>query len=89
MKKGPPRTTGSKPAGRSIHEAMLLLGQSALASPDSAQAWTREHTELVEALEKHDTDRAEQLARSQISAAFKVRLAKMLAEFATGGRGQV
>jgi len=71
---------------RSIHEAMLLLGQSALASHASADAWTREHVQLVEALEKRDPERAERLARSQIAAAFKQRLTKMLSEFGSARR---
>jgi DNA-binding GntR family transcriptional regulator len=65
---------------RSIHEAMLLLGQSALPTPDSAEGWTREHVQLVEALERRDSEAAEKLARSQIAAAFKLRLSKMLSD---------
>ncbi|WP_288253255.1 GntR family transcriptional regulator [uncultured Hydrogenophaga sp.] len=65
---------------RGIHEAMLLLGQSALPTPDSAEAWTREHVQLLEALERRDSETAEKLARSQIAAAFKLRLGKMLSD---------
>jgi len=71
---------------RSIHEAMLLLGQSALDSPASDDDWTREHTALIEALEKRDSEQAERLARSQIAAAFKQRLTRMLTEYGTGRR---
>lgn len=71
---------------RSIHEAMLLLGQSALASPDSAEEWTREHVQLVAALEKRDSDGAERLARSQIAAAFKQRMTKILTELGAPSR---
>jgi len=65
---------------RSIHEAMLLLGQSALSAPESATAWTKVHVELLKALERRDQEAAERLARSQIAALFKQRLNKMLAE---------
>ena len=71
---------------RSIHEAMLLLGQSALSSPASAEAWTREHVQLIEALEKRDAEAAEKLARQQIAAAFKQRLSRMLSEYGSGRR---
>ncbi len=70
---------------RSIHEAMLLLGQSALVTPASADAWTREHVQLIEALEKRDAEGAERLARSQIAAAFKQRLTNMLTEYGSAG----
>ena len=66
---------------RSIHEAMFLLGQSALPTPESAKGWAREHGELLDALEKRDADRAEKLARSQIASAYKNRLSKMLMDF--------
>ena len=68
---------------RSIHEAMLLLGQSALPGPESAAAWTKVHVELLKALEKRDQDAAERLAKSQIAALFKQRLNTMLTELSS------
>jgi len=68
---------------RSIHEAMFLLGQSALPTPESAKGWAREHGELLDALEKHDTARAEKLAQNQIANAYKNRLSMMLGYLAT------
>lgn len=71
---------------RSIHEAMLLLGQSSLESPTSADDWINEHKELIEALEKRDSEEAERLARLLIAAAFKQRLTRMLADYGSGRR---
>jgi DNA-binding GntR family transcriptional regulator len=64
---------------RSLHEAMLLLGQTPLSTPSSTELWTKEHLELVEAIEKHDADAAERLARSHIAAAFSARLSMVIA----------
>lgn len=65
---------------RSVHEAMLLLGQSALPTQESVRGWTKEHAELLDALEKRDFERAEKVARTQISNAFKTRLNRMLVD---------
>lgn len=66
---------------RSVHEAMLLLGQSSLASPAPADVWTREHEELMDAIERRDADAAERIARQHIAVAFRARLASLLSEF--------
>ncbi|MGB6106119.1 MAG: GntR family transcriptional regulator [Pusillimonas sp.] len=64
---------------RSTHEAMLLLGQSALSKTGSSAEWTREHLDLVEAIENHDGELAEKLARALIAAAFSARLTQVIA----------
>lgn len=74
---------------RSIHEAMLLLGQSAQPGPESTAAWTKTHTELLKALEKRDQETAERLARSQIAALFKQRLNTMLADLSPSSLGSL
>ncbi len=63
---------------RSIHEAMLLLGQTTLAAAGRAETSRREHGELVAALEQRDAEAAERCARQHIAAALKVRLTMML-----------
>lgn len=65
---------------RSIHEAMLLLGQTTLATSGRAEVSRREHSELVTALEQRDAEAAERYARQHIGAALKVRLTLMLME---------
>jgi DNA-binding GntR family transcriptional regulator len=64
---------------RSLHEAMLLLGQSPLSTPSSSALWTNDHLELVDAIEKHDAESAERIARAQIAAAFSARLSMVIA----------
>lgn len=68
---------------RSIHEAMLLLGQTTLAAAGRPEASRHEHGELVAALERRDGDAAEQYARRHIAAALKVRLTLMLSGLET------
>ena len=63
---------------RSIHEAMLLLGQTTLAAAGRPEASRHEHGELVAALERRDAEAAERCARQHIAAALKVRLTLML-----------
>ncbi|NML32877.1 GntR family transcriptional regulator [Paraburkholderia sp. G-4-1-8] len=63
---------------RTIHEAMLLLGQSTLDLPNTAEEWTKQHTQLIEALEKRDPDAAESVARASIATAFQQRLSRIL-----------
>ena len=69
---------------RTTHESMLLLGQSALSSPAASDIWTRQHMELVEAIERHDVEAAERLAKAAIAAAFTARLSSVLADIAGG-----
>ncbi len=64
---------------RSTHEAMLLLGQNALSTKGSTKEWTQEHLALVEAIERHDGEAAEKLARNLIAAAFSARLSQVIA----------
>jgi DNA-binding GntR family transcriptional regulator len=66
---------------RSVHEAMLLLGQTALASPAPTEVWMKEHKELMDAIERRDADGAERIARNHIAASFRARLASLLSEF--------
>lgn len=68
---------------RSIHEAMLLLGQTTLAAAGRPEASRHEHGELVAALERRDAEAAEQCARRHIAAALKVRLTLMLSGLET------
>lgn len=68
---------------RSIHEAMLLLGQTTLAAAGRPEASRQEHSELVAALERRDAEAAEQCARRHIAAALKVRLTLMLSGLET------
>lgn len=68
---------------RSIHEAMLLLGQTTLAAAGRPAASRHEHGELVAALERRDADAAERCARQHIAAALKVRLTLMLSGLET------
>jgi len=67
---------------RSIHEAMLLLGQTTLAATGRPEASRHEHSELVAALEHRDAEAAERCARQHIAAALKVRLTLMLSGLA-------
>ncbi len=66
---------------RSLHEAMLLLGQTALASPAPADVWMKERLELMDAIERRDAEAAERLAREHIAASFRARLGAMLTDF--------
>ena len=58
---------------RSLHEAMLLVGQPSLVKPSSAERWTREL--------------AERLARSQIAAAFSDKLTMVIANMGSSEDG--
>lgn len=73
---------------RSIHEAMLLLGQTTLAAAGRPEASRQEHGELVAALERRDADAAEQFARQHIAAALKVRLTLMLSGLEATSEGE-
>ncbi len=69
---------------RSTHEAMLLLGQTSLASPAPGDVWLKERLALLDAIERKDADAAEQLAREHIAALFEARLSSVLADLAAG-----
>ncbi|OVZ64979.1 GntR family transcriptional regulator [Pigmentiphaga sp. NML080357] len=62
----------------SLQESMSLLGPTTLAMPGRAQSSSREHQEMVAALEQRDPDLAERITREHIRAAYKVRLTRML-----------
>jgi len=62
----------------SLQESLSLLGPTTLAVPGRAQSSSREHQEMVAALERRDPDLAEQITREHIRAAYKARLTRML-----------
>jgi len=62
----------------SLQESMALLGPTTLTIPGRADSSSREHQEMVAALEQRDPDLAERITREHIRAAYKVRLTRML-----------
>ena len=62
----------------SLQESMALLGPTTLVLAERARTSSREHQEIVAALEQRDPDLAERIVREHIRAAYKVRLTRML-----------
>lgn len=58
----------------SLQESMMLLGRSTLAKEGRAESARNEHTAIIDALERRDSESAESLARRHIREAYKVRL---------------
>lgn len=58
----------------SLQESMMLLGPSTLTKPGRAKIARSEHDAIIDALERRDSESAEDLARRHIREAYKVRL---------------
>lgn len=58
----------------SLQESMMLLGPSTLTKPGRAETARSEHDGIIDALERRDSESAEDLARRHIREAYKVRL---------------
>lgn len=58
----------------SLHESMFLLGRTTLAVPGRGEESAREHLELIDALERRDSEAAERIVRDHIKAAYRARL---------------
>ncbi|MDR5893168.1 GntR family transcriptional regulator [Halomonas mongoliensis] len=58
----------------SLQESMMLLGPSTLTKPGRAETARSEHDAIIDALERRDSESAEDLARRHIREAYKVRL---------------
>lgn len=60
-----------------VHESLALLSGSSLTDPSRVTEAVREHQMLVQAIERHDVQVAQDMARAHIRGACKVRLAQL------------
>lgn len=65
-------------AVNTLQDSMCLLGPTTLSVPERGLESAEEHQQLINALENHDEQAAEQLTRKHIQAAYKTRLAMQL-----------
>lgn len=62
-----------------LHDALSLLGNTTLGSPERAAETLKEHEAVVAAIRERDADGAEQALRAHIRAAQKVRMKRLFA----------
>lgn len=61
-----------------LNESMSLLGKSSLSNPSRAEKTLRQHYDIVQAIEKRNSELAKTLAKEHVKSAYRARLRILL-----------
>lgn len=61
-----------------LNESMSLLGKTSLSNPNRAEKTLKQHYDIVQAIEKRDSELAKNLAKEHVKSAYRARLRIML-----------